>query len=123
MKTIEDLTLYQKARAFRIQISEIANRLPSSERFRLVDQMIRSSRSITAQIAEGHGRFHYKENVQYCRIARGSLEETQDHLNVAFDEGYISDQEVKRMLQSKYEISRMLNGYINFLKEAASRSE
>ncbi len=123
MKTIEDLTLYQKARAFRIQISEIANRLPSSERFRLVDQMIRSSRSITAQIAEGHGRFHYKENVQYCRIARGSLEETQDHLNVAFDEGYISDQEVKRMLQSKHEISRMLNGYINFLKEAASRSE
>ena len=123
MKTIEDLTLYQKARAFRIQISEIANRLPSSERFRLVDQMIRSSRSITAQIAEGHGRFHYKENVQYCRIARGSLEETQDHLNVAFDEGYISDQEVKRMLQSKHEISSVLNGYINFLKKGASRSK
>jgi four helix bundle protein len=62
---------------------------PEYEKYKLTDQLIRSSRSITANIAEGHGRFHYSDNSKFCRNARGSLLETKDHLITAFDEGYI----------------------------------
>jgi four helix bundle protein len=65
---------------------------PAEERFRLCDQLIRSSRSVTANIAEGYGRFYERDNVRFCRIARGSLYETQDHLITANDEGYLSDE-------------------------------
>ena len=58
---------------------------------RLIDQVIRSSRSITANIAEGHGRYHYQENIQFCRTARGSLTESLDHLICALDEGFIDN--------------------------------
>ena len=52
----------------------------------MVDQLIRATRSITANIAEGHGRYHFQENIQFCRQARGSLTETLDHLICAQDE-------------------------------------
>jgi len=53
--------------------------------------MIRASRSVTANIAEGHGRYHFQENIQFCRQARGSLYELIDHLYVAIDEKYIDN--------------------------------
>lgn len=45
------------------------------EKYELVSQMRRASRSVTHNIAEGYGRFHYQENIQFCRISRGSLHE------------------------------------------------
>ena len=81
-----DLEIWKKSRVFRKDISALAKSFPDFEKYKLVDQIIRSSRSITANIAEGHGRFHYQENIQFCRTARGSLHETFDHLTVALDE-------------------------------------
>jgi len=52
--------------------------------------MRRASRSVNHNIAEGYGRFPFQENIQFCRIARGSLFETLDHGIIALDEGYIS---------------------------------
>lgn len=45
------------------------------EKYELVSQMRRASRSVTHNIAEGYGRFHYQENIRFCRISRGSLHE------------------------------------------------
>lgn len=87
MKTFEDLACYQKARKFRKLISNFGKTLPKQEEYRLKDQIIRSSRSVTANIAEGFGRHHHQENAQFCRQARGSLTESLDHLNVALDKG------------------------------------
>jgi len=86
----EGLHVYQSARNYRQKISLLCKELPASEKFLLKDQLIRSSRSITANIAEGYGRFHFKEFIQFCRQARGSLTETLEHLICAADEGYIS---------------------------------
>lgn len=71
MYQLEELEAWKKARAFRIEISSMAKSLSESEKYRLKDQLIRASRSIAANIAEGHGRFHYQENIQFCRQARG----------------------------------------------------
>jgi four helix bundle protein len=62
--------------------------LPASERRALDPQMRRAAISITNNIAEGHGRFHYQENIQFMRQARGSLEEVLDDINICLDEEY-----------------------------------
>jgi len=78
--------------------------------------MIRASRSVTANIAEGYGRYHYQENIQYCRQARGSLYELVDHLSVAIDEEFINNDTYESTRLDIFEIIQMLNGYINYLK-------
>lgn len=92
-KSFEELGCWKEARNLRLFVSNnIISKLPSSEKFSLIDQIKRSSRSVGYNIAEGYGRFHFQENIQFCRIARGSLFETLDHAIVAFDEGYISSE-------------------------------
>ncbi|WP_374951778.1 four helix bundle protein [Mucilaginibacter sp.] len=82
----------------------------------MTDQIIRSSRSIGNNLAEGHGRFHYQDNIRFCIIARGSLTETLDHLIVALDEGIISN-DILSSFQIEYESClKLINGYIQFLK-------
>ena len=88
---------------------------PSSEKFKLVDQLVRSTRKCPANIAEGHGRYHYQENIQFCRIARGSLTEAQDHLNCAYECDYITINLRDEYKNEAKTIIKMINGYINYL--------
>jgi four helix bundle protein len=81
--TFEDLEVWQKGRALRNGISNLTKTFPEEEKYKLANQMIRASRSVTANISEGYGRFHFQENIQFCRQARGSLFELIDHLTVA----------------------------------------
>ncbi|NGP89296.1 four helix bundle protein [Fodinibius halophilus] len=71
--------------------------------------------SITANIAEGYGRFHYQEGVQFYRIARGSLYELKDHLITCMDLGYIDDDLYNQGSILIEEAKKILNGYINFV--------
>jgi four helix bundle protein len=114
-----DLPVYKICRQFRKQIATIAQTLlPNKEAFMLRDQLLRASRSITANIAEGFGRYHYQENIQFCRQARGSLTETLEHMVTAFDEQYIS-KALLAATNKDYELClKAINGYIKYLKEA-----
>ena len=91
MKTFEELDCWKKAVALRKKSSLIVKTFPADEKFRLIDQILRASRSVTANIAEVYGRFHYQEYIQYCRQSRGSLYEIIDYLIVAADEKYITE--------------------------------
>lgn len=95
IETSEDLLVWQKAKKLRKSISNFSNTLPSDEKFKLADQLLRASRSVTANIAEGYGRFHYQENIQYCRQARGSLYEIIDHLDCSVEENYLTEKDFK----------------------------
>jgi four helix bundle protein len=75
----------KKARPFKNEVFELVKSFPSEEKFRLTDQIIRSSRSINSYISEGHDRFRYKEQLHFCIQARGSLSETYNHLIDALD--------------------------------------
>lgn len=114
--TFEDLEIWQLARNFRKEISTLVKTFPSEEKYRLTDQMIRASRSVTANIAEGYGRYHFQENIQFCRQSRGSLYETIDHLTVALDEGYIKNVAFDDFKKKVFVIIRKLNGYIKYLE-------
>ena len=81
---------------------------------------MRSARSITANIAEGYGRHHHQENIQFCRTARGSLTETLDHLIAAVDDGYLTDDQYATMRCLLEDTWKVLNGYIAYLKRCAA---
>lgn len=95
--SFEDLTTWKECRLFRREISKITKKFLSEEKYRLADQLIRSSRSVTANIAEGHGRYHYQEYIQFCRQSRGSLTETFDHLICEWDENYITEEKLSTL--------------------------
>ena len=116
----QELEIYKKAVMLRQKIFDLSKSFPKEEKFRLCDQLIRSTRKCPANIAEGHGRFHYQENIQYCRIARGSLCETIDHLSVALECEYISKQTYKTYSDEIKVLLKMLNGYINYLRRQKS---
>jgi four helix bundle protein len=113
----EELELWKKGREFNNDIREISKLFPTEEKFRLTDQIIRSSRSINALISEGHGRFTYPDQIHYCIQARGSLAETINHLIDAFDEDYISQEKLNYYKSKAKEIERLLNGYLVFLRK------
>ncbi len=91
--SFEELEAWKECRKLRQMIAILVKSFPEYEKFRLTDQILRSSKSSCANIYEGHGRYHYQENIQFCRIARGSLSETHNHLTDALDEKYITNEE------------------------------
>ena len=118
IRTFEDLNCWKAGRSLRNEISALIKTFPEHEKFELTSQMRRASRSVTHNIAEGYGRFHYKENSQFCRVSRGSLYELSDQLITAYDEGYI-DEDCLNILKAKVlECIMITNGYINYLKNA-----
>ena len=112
-----DLECWKRCRALRISVRNFTKSLPHDEKYKLIDQMVRASRSTTANIAEGHGRFHHQENIQYCRQSRGSLTELIDHFTVALDENYISEEHFNMYIKEIEECIKMVNGYIRYLKK------
>jgi four helix bundle protein len=122
LQSFEELDCYKECRTLRIQISEVLSKWPSEEKYRLSDQILRSSRSVTANIAEGFGRHHHQENLQYCRQARGSLTETLEHLITAKDEKLISDDGFVSLREQLELCWKLLNGYIGYLQKVAKQS-
>ncbi|HEX6981275.1 MAG TPA: four helix bundle protein [Balneolaceae bacterium] len=123
IQTFEDLEVWQLARKIRNEIFELVKKFPKTEKYRLSDQMIRSSRSIADNISEGYGRFHYQENIQYCRIARGSAYELINHLITARDCSYITDEELNYHKSQITRCIQIINGYIRYLKKAKNSSK
>jgi len=72
IESFEDLRCWQAAREVSKYIRGIIKKLPISERFDLIDNMRRAARSATRNIAEGYGRYSYRENIKFCIISRGS---------------------------------------------------
>lgn len=118
ISSFKDLKVWKKGRKIRQLISRLVEDFPRNERFRLKDQMIRASRSVTANIAEGYGRFHYQENIQFCRQARGSLYELLDHLSGTLDEDYVTRDEANDLSKHITSCIKLVNGYISYLKKA-----
>lgn len=120
-KGFEGLKVWQKSHALMLDIHKklipIILKKSSDERFDLISQIRRSSKSVPANIAEGHGRFYFGDNVRFCYNARGSLDETVNRLRAAVDLEYCSQELYTNLRNQADEIRKMLNGYIDWLKE------
>ena len=123
INSFEDLECWQACRESRKYVSMIIKKFPIEEKYALTDQMRRASRSITENIAEGYGRFHYQENIQFCRISRGSLYELMDQFITASDEKYITKDEYQKGRELLDRSKGILNGYIKYLQQAKKRKD
>ena len=116
---LKRINVWGKAKDFALKIySQVLPLLPVEEKWNLNQQLRRSFLSISANIAEGYGRFYYQENVRFCYIARGSLEETLSHLTFAIEAKFISAILYEQLEKEGEEIDKMLNGYIAYLKKS-----
>ena len=119
IQSFESLECWKASKDIRIFVSQnIIPKFPIEEKYALTSQLRRSSRSVSDNIAEGYGRFHYQENIQLCRIARGSLCESLNQVLTANDEKYIDDEFVEQFREKFERAKSLINGYINYLSKA-----
>src|SRR6266571_4619839 len=116
-QTFEDLEVYKAAREFRKAMYAVSRRLPDFEKFGLASQIRRASVSLTNNIAEGHGRFHYLDQIKFMLQARGSLEELIDDLNTCDDEAYLEAVEIEKLKQEAWRVHKLINGYLRWLRD------
>jgi four helix bundle protein len=118
-KGLARLQVWMRAKDYAFKIyAQVPPLLPAEEKWNLNQQLRRSSVSVSANIAEGYGRFCYQDNVRFCYNARGSLDETLSHLAFVFESGYIPASPYEELECEGEEIEKMLNGYIAYLKKS-----
>lgn len=122
IRSFRDLEAWNESRVLRQTAYRLARRLPKEERS-LQEQIKRSAVSVTANIAEGYGRFHYQENIQFCRQARGSACELLDHMTTMLDEGLVLAVEYKEFEGQVERVLKLPNGYIRMLANSKKDSK
>ena len=120
--TFEDLEVYQVAREFRKAMYRLARQLPEIEKFGLVSQVRRAALSLTNNIAEGHGRYHYLDQIKFTLQSRGSLEELIDDLNACQDEQYVPTEQIASLKAEGWRVRQLIDGYIRYLRQQKNAS-
>lgn len=116
-KAYTDLDVWKEARILASEIYSATKLLPKDELFGLTSQMRRCAVSIASNIAEGCGRNHPKDSIQFFYISRGSLYELETQVYIAFDQNYLNEVLLKDLL-SRIEICRkLLSGFIKYYQQ------
>lgn len=120
--SFENLEVYQLAERLADLIWEIVVEWDRFSRNTIGMQMVDASDSICANIAEGCGRFNYKDNARFIRIARGSLYETKNWLRRAFRRKLLTDAQVEKVKPIIEELLPRLNAYLRSIRESAEKN-
>jgi four helix bundle protein len=112
---LDSFELYNTARQFRIKTYRLIRQLPADEKYCLGNQMRRAAVSVSNNIAEGHSRWYYKENIRFCRTSRGSVGELIDDFNVCVDENYGDQALVEELQNDADKLVARINSYIAYL--------
>ncbi|MFH0732003.1 MAG: four helix bundle protein [Candidatus Omnitrophota bacterium] len=113
----EKLWIWQKAHKLRLKISNICQQLPTSERYKLSDQIERSSNAIADNIAEGNSSYYYNDKIKSLHTARKEAGETQNHLRHMEDKKYLDAKASQQHIDECEEILRGINGLIRTISE------
>jgi len=108
LNSYRDLKVWQKAMDLVVESCRLAKRLPRDEAYGLVTQIQRAAVSISANIAEGHGRDHLGDYLRHLSVANGSLMELETHLLIVQRLSYASSDEIDPLLTHTAELGRML---------------
>ncbi len=120
---LEDLEVYRIAMEIGDDIWSVVNEWHYFAKETLGKQLVRSADSIALNIAEGYGRYHYKENRNFCFIARGSNIETKAALIKAKTRKLISDEKFKLIINKLEKVHKMLNSYIKSIGPRLATSQ
>lgn len=118
MKTFRfrDFTIYNEARAFRKTVNDVIKKFPADERFRLVDQISRSSLSVLLNIAEGSAKATDRDFARFLDIAIGSVNEVVAGFDAAMDDGYIEKQQQQRIEEEAETLAKQIGSFIQRLR-------
>lgn len=116
MKDYTVLEIWKYSRSLVKSVYQITKDFPNTELYSLTNQINRSVVSIPSNIAEGIGRQSDKETVHFLYISKGSLFELETQLYLAFDLGYISEEQIKKILEQLMSCKKLLNRFINYFK-------
>ncbi len=114
---LEDLEVYNLAESFSDEIWKIVNEWDYFIKSGLGKQFTNATDSISANIAEGYGRYSIKENINFCFYARGSLMETKSWLKKSFRRKLIDESQFYVLIGQLELIHLKLNAYIKVLKQ------
>jgi len=114
-RVFEDLECYQLALSVVREAYQVVQRLPSEEKYNLADQLRRAAVSVTLNIAEGYGRYHYLDSLRFFYIARGSLNEVLS-VFITCDTLRLLAGELPRQRELCHSAMRALNGYIRYVR-------
>jgi four helix bundle protein len=120
---LEDLEIYKLAESFSDEIWAIVIKWDYFLKGTLGKQLVRAADSISANIAEGFGRFHYKENKNFCYFSRGSVIETKSWLTKAKNRNLLNNEQYNLFYQQLEVIHFKLNAYIKYIGKNASAND
>jgi four helix bundle protein len=113
----EKLWVWQKAHLLMVEVHGICKKLPYHERFKIKDQLERSSTSVTDNIAEGHTSYYYQDKIKDFNVARKEAGESQNHIRTLEAKEYITKDKADDIIIRYEEVIRGINGYINWVRE------
>lgn len=116
MKNYKELDVWKNSRALVKEVYLITKAFPKEEQYGIISQMRRSAVSVPANIAEGHGRNHDKDSIQFFHISRGSLYELETLIILATDLEYINEKITVELLTKIETCRKLLNGLIRYFE-------
>jgi four helix bundle protein len=122
-KGFEDLDCYKLALQVVREAYDLVKRLPDYEKYDLARQLRRAAASVTLNIAEGYGRYHYLDSLRFYYIARGSLSETLSGFVTSQAVGYTSEADLDRQRKLAHRALQALNGYIRYVRKQQQGQE
>ncbi len=120
-RRFDEIEAWQRARELTRELYAVSNHGGFSKDFGLRDQIRRAGVSIMANIAEGFERDGTGEFIQFLAVAKGSAAEVLSHAYVAFDQRYISQEELDRLRAITTEVSRMIAALMNYLRRSGTK--
>ncbi len=117
MKSYKDLDVWKLGRELVVLVYKITESFPKSEQFGLISQMRRCSISIPSNIAEGQGRNHAKDSIQFYFVSRGSLYELETQIYISEDLNFITNTDSNILITKIQECIKLINGLINYFQK------
>ena len=113
----EKLWIWQKAHKLMQEIHKFCRTLTKDERFRIRDQIERSSSSVCDNIAEGYSAYYYNEKIKGFYTARKEAGEAQNQIRKLSGKDYLKPEQSQKWVEDYEEVIRGINGYIRYIRE------
>ncbi|MDZ7611958.1 MAG: four helix bundle protein [Candidatus Moranbacteria bacterium] len=112
VKNFYDLEIWKEANKLSVEVYTLTKAFPESEKFGITSQIRRAASSVGANIAEGFGRYHFKDKIKFYYNARGSTCETQNFIFLSQSLGYLEKENARKIFCKYDNLGKRINQFI-----------
>jgi four helix bundle protein len=123
IKHFYDLNVWKEFNRLSVEIYKTTENFPNNEKYGITNQLRRASSSVGANIAEGFGRFHYKDKIKFYYNARGSVCEVQNFLFLSQDLKYLTKKEARKIFSEYEQLNKRINSFIKSIYQKMSETD